>query len=100
VGFGDVPAKAPLGKVIVCILIIIGIGFFALITGAVAQRFLTTEIEEVGQETEASKAELLKRIEVLDRQLQTLEASLANGEHPRRWRVGRLRSMVSAEGSL
>jgi hypothetical protein len=58
---------------------IVGIGFFALITGAVAQRFLTTEIEEVGEETEASEAELLEQIEVLDRQLQTLEASRPRG---------------------
>ena len=99
-GYGDIPPKTPLGKVIACILMIVGIGFFALITGAVAQRFLATEIEEVGEEMEASEAELLEQIEVLGRQLQTLEASLAHGEHPRRWRVGRLRSMVSAEGSL
>jgi hypothetical protein len=68
-----------LGKLIACILMIVGIGFFALITGAVAQRFLATEIEEVGEEMEASEAELLEQIEVLGRQLQTLEASLAHG---------------------
>ena len=76
VGYGDVPPKTPLGKVIACILMVVGIGFFALITGAVAQRFLSTEIEEVGEEIEASEAEILEQIEVLGRQLQTLEATV------------------------
>jgi hypothetical protein len=51
-------------------------GFFALITGAVAQRFLATEIEVVGEEIEASEAEMLEQIEALGRQLQTLEATV------------------------
>jgi voltage-gated potassium channel len=76
VGYGDVPPKTPLGRVIACILMIVGIGFFALITGAVAQRFLATEIEEVGGEIEATEAELLEQIEALGRQLQTLEATV------------------------
>jgi voltage-gated potassium channel len=76
VGYGDIPPKTPLGKLIACILMVFGIGFFALITGAVAQRFLATEIEEVGEEIEATEAEMLEQIEALGRQLQTLEATV------------------------
>jgi voltage-gated potassium channel len=84
VGYGDVPPKTPLGKVIACILMMVGIGFFALITDAVAQRFLATEIEEAGEEIEASEAEILEQIEVLGRQLQTLEATLRRRGRARR----------------
>jgi voltage-gated potassium channel len=76
VGYGDITPKTPLGKVIACILMVVGIGFFALITGAVAQRFLATEIEDVGEEIEASEAEILEQIDSLGRQLQTLEATV------------------------
>jgi voltage-gated potassium channel len=76
VGYGDVPPTTPLGKVIACIMMVVGIGFFALVTGAVAQRFLGTEIEEVGEEIEASEEQILEQIAALGRQLQTLEATV------------------------
>ena len=76
VGYGDVPPKTPLGRVIACILMVAGIGFFALITGAVAERFLATEVEQVEEEIESSEAEILEQIDALGRQLRTLEATV------------------------
>jgi voltage-gated potassium channel len=76
VGYGDVPPKTPLGRVIACILMVVGIGFFALITGAVAERFLATEVEQVEEEIETSEAEILEQIDALGRQLRTLEATV------------------------
>jgi voltage-gated potassium channel len=76
VGYGDVPPKTPLGRVIACILMVAGIGFFALITGAVAERFLATEVEQVEEEIEAGEAEILEQIDTLGRQLRTLEATV------------------------
>jgi voltage-gated potassium channel len=73
VGYGDVPPKTPLGKVVACVLMVVGIGFFALITGAIAQRFLATEVEAAAEEIEAGEAELLEQINALRGQLQTLE---------------------------
>ena len=55
---------------------VFGIGFFALITGAVAERFLATEVEQVEEEIESSEAEILEQIDALGRQLRTLEASV------------------------
>ena len=79
-GYGDVPPKTPLGRVIACILMVVGIGFFALITGAIAQRFLATDKEEVGEEIEeeieATEAEILNQIDVLRRRLHTLDATI------------------------
>ena len=76
VGYGDVPPKTPAGRVIACILMVVGIGFFALITGAVAERFLATEVEQVEEEIESSEAEILEQIDALGRQLRTLEATV------------------------
>lgn len=76
VGYGDVPPKTPVGRVIACILMVVGIGFFALITGAVAERFVATDVEQVEQEIEAGDAEILEQIDALGQQLQTLEATV------------------------
>jgi voltage-gated potassium channel len=84
VGYGDVPPTTPAGRVIACILMVFGIGFFALVTGAVAQRFLATEIEEVGEEIEATEEELLEQIGALGRQLQALEATVRRRARDRR----------------
>ena len=40
------------------------------------ERFLATEIEEVGEEVEAGEAEILEQIDALGGQLQTLEATV------------------------
>jgi voltage-gated potassium channel len=76
VGFGDVTTKTSLGRIVACALMVTGIAFFALVTGAIAQRFLSTEIEEAAEELEATEAELLEQIGALGRQLQTLEATV------------------------
>jgi voltage-gated potassium channel len=76
VGYGDVHPTTSLGRVIASVLMVFGIGFFALVTGAIAQRFLSTEIEEAAEEVEASEAEILAQIGALGRQLQTLEATV------------------------
>lgn len=76
VGYGDVAPKTPVGRVIACILMVVGIGFFALITGAVAERFVATDVEQVEQEIEAGDAEILEQIDALGQQLQTLEATV------------------------
>ena len=76
VGYGDVPPKTTLGRIIACVLMVVGIGFFALITGAVAERFLATEVEQVEEEVEAGEAEILEQIDALRGQLRTLEATV------------------------
>jgi voltage-gated potassium channel len=76
VGYGDVPPKTTLGRIIACVLMVVGIGFFALITGAVAERFLATEVEHVEEEVEAGEAEILEQIDALRGQLRTLEATV------------------------
>ena len=44
------------GEIVSTVILIIGIGFVALLTGAFAQRFLSPEIAEVEEELEAEQA--------------------------------------------
>ncbi len=81
VGYGDITPKTTTGRVIACVLMLIGIGFFALITGAVAQRFLATDVAEVEQETaqiEATEVYVLTEVHAIAERLRVLEATIAN----------------------
>ncbi len=78
VGYGDITPKTPTGKIIACTLMVVGIGFFALITGAIAQRFLATDVEEI----ETEEKEILEHIRALGERLATLEASVRRREQP------------------
>ncbi|MGN6188242.1 MAG: potassium channel family protein [Conexibacter sp.] len=49
VGYGDITAKTTLGRVIGIALMVLGIGFVALLTGAIAQWLLRTEAKRIEQ---------------------------------------------------
>jgi prefoldin subunit 5 len=60
-------------------IMLIGIGFVAILTGAVAQRFLAVELEEVEEaahEIEATDAELLTELREVRVRLDRLEQRL------------------------
>jgi voltage-gated potassium channel len=69
VGYGDITPHNSIGKVIACIVMVVGIGFFAVLTGAIAQQFLTTQVVELEQDEQ----DLLRQIRETTRQLQRLE---------------------------
>ncbi len=56
VGYGDVTAHTALGRVIGIALMVMGIGFVALLTGAIAQRLLRSDAERI-EDTETRVAE-------------------------------------------
>ena len=61
-------------------LMLVGIGFIAILTGAIAERFLVGEIEEVAEasaETEATEAELLVELREIRSRLDRLETRLS-----------------------
>ncbi len=68
------------GEIVSVAILIIGIGFVALLTGAFAQRFLSPEIAEVEQElaTEQVSAEeiALRELKNVQEQLQSLEIAV------------------------
>lgn len=65
-----------LGKVIAVVVTLIGIGFVAVLTGAIARRFLAESIANEVREVEAGEDEILAEVQELSARLQRLEASL------------------------
>jgi voltage-gated potassium channel len=79
VGYGGAPATE-WGKVITIVLLLVGIGFVAIVTGAVAERFLASQIEEVEEavdEVEATDAEVLAELREVRLRLDRLESRLS-----------------------
>jgi len=80
VGYGDVSPHTDLGRVLAIAIMLIGIGFIAIITGAVAERFLATEFEEVAEATHevgATETDVLVELREVRNRLERLEARLA-----------------------
>jgi voltage-gated potassium channel len=80
VGYGDVSPHTDLGRVLAIAIMLIGIGFIAVLTGAVAERFLSTEFEEVAEathEVEATEADVLAELREVRNRLDRIEARLA-----------------------
>jgi voltage-gated potassium channel len=82
VGYGGSP-ETNLGRIITIGVLVVGVGFLAVLTGAVAQRFLASQIEEVievADEVEATDAELLAELRKIRSRLDRVEARL--GQRP------------------
>jgi voltage-gated potassium channel len=79
VGYGG-PPTTDWGRLITIVLLIVGIGFVAVVTGAVAERFLATEIDEVEGAVEdigATDVEVLAELREVRVRLDRLEARLS-----------------------
>jgi hypothetical protein len=68
------------GKIVSTVILLIGIGFVALLTGSFAQRFLAPEIAEIEEEMEEEKlsaeALALRELKSFQEQLQALEVAI------------------------
>ncbi len=80
VGYGDEFPETTLGRILGMALMLIGIGFLAVLTGAVAERFLATRIEEgqeeVVEEVERAEADVLSELREITERLHALERTL------------------------
>ena len=82
VGYGDLSPHTTGGRMLGIALMLIGIGFVALLTGAIAQRFLTPHIEdgviaveaEVSTDVAQARADLLHELRDITERLRSLEA--------------------------
>jgi voltage-gated potassium channel len=72
VGYGDITPHTPEGKAIAVIVMLVGIGTATLVIGAVAQRFLAGEVEEI----EMAEDEVLSEIRDIATRLVKLEQAI------------------------
>jgi voltage-gated potassium channel len=79
VGYGG-PPETTLGRVITIVVLCVGISFVAVLTGAIAERFLASDIEEVSEEArdlEANDMALLAELREVRVRLDRVEGLLA-----------------------
>jgi voltage-gated potassium channel len=67
VGYGDISPETTAGRIIAIAVMLVGIGFIAVLTGAVAQQFLAVEVATV-------EAELIGEAETVEEVLSELRA--------------------------
>jgi voltage-gated potassium channel len=80
VGYGDLYPHTTEGRAIAMAVMLVGIGFVAILTAAVAQRFVEQRVSEDVQEAEgalaATEAEVLTEIRAIRQRLERLETTL------------------------
>ena len=79
VGYGDEYPVTTLGRIYALVLMLVGIGFIAILTGAIAERFLASQVEEAVEEVaqaEPSGAEHLDELREIRSKLDGLETRL------------------------
>jgi voltage-gated potassium channel len=80
VGYGDIVPHTNTGRVIAIVVMVVGAGFFTLLVGAVAQRFISPGVERAEREVEAgvgvAEHEVLAELRALRDVVTTLDARL------------------------
>jgi voltage-gated potassium channel len=79
VGYGDISPHTNVGRAIAIPVMLVGIGFAAVLTAAVAERFLASNLNEVAGEVqgvEATEIEVLAELREVRNRLDRLEARL------------------------
>jgi voltage-gated potassium channel len=83
VGYGDKFPVTVLGRTVGMAVMLVGIGAIAILTGAVAQRFLSPQLEEIAElesggaaELETAETDVLAEVREIRARLVRLEAQL------------------------
>jgi voltage-gated potassium channel len=76
VAYGDIYPTTPLGRIVATVVMTTGIGFVALLTGALAQRFLYGGSEGVAPGPATREDEISRKLDDLSRQISELQEAL------------------------
>jgi voltage-gated potassium channel len=80
VGYGDFTPVTPEGRLVAVVVMIVGIGFTAVLTAALAERFLASRVaeaeDEVGERIDAAEADVVAELREITQRLQRLEQRL------------------------
>jgi voltage-gated potassium channel len=83
VGYGDLSPETTGGRILAVVVMLVGIGFVAILTGAVAERFLSQDVRrgtrEVEEAMHAESDEVVRRLGDVRAQLDELEAIVRAG---------------------
>jgi voltage-gated potassium channel len=85
VGYGDIYPTTVGGRIVALVVMTIGIGFIALLTGAIAQRFLSVQVSEMEAATgdvALAEAEILAEIQEISQRLRRLEGAIRARQQP------------------
>jgi voltage-gated potassium channel len=81
VAYGDIYPTTALGRIVAIVVMTAGIGFVALLTGALAQRFLYGTSGVTAPKADAEEAEMAKKLEDLSLQITQLQKTLEERGH-------------------
>jgi voltage-gated potassium channel len=81
VAYGDIYPTTALGRIVATVVMTAGIGFVALLTGALAQRFLYGAGEGATPQPSTNDADIARKLEDLSRQISRLQKSLEERDH-------------------
>ncbi|HEX2741859.1 MAG TPA: potassium channel family protein [Rubrobacter sp.] len=76
VAYGDISPTTGLGRIVATVVMTTGIGFVALLTGALAQRFLYSGNEDAVPEAPRSEDETMRKLDDLSEQIAELQRTL------------------------
>jgi voltage-gated potassium channel len=76
VAYGDIYPTTALGRIVATIVMTAGIGFVALLTGALAQRFLYGGSAGTTPEPDPDRAEMVQKLDELSHQIAELQQAL------------------------
>jgi voltage-gated potassium channel len=76
VAYGDIYPTTALGRVVATVVMVAGIGFVALLTGALAQRFLYGESTATTPKPDPDQADVTRKLDDLSDQIAELQKAL------------------------
>jgi voltage-gated potassium channel len=82
VAYGDIYPTTALGRIVATVVMTAGIGFVALLTGALAQRFLYGGSEGAAPEPDTDQAEVMRKLDELSSRIAELQKVLGELRQP------------------